>query len=95
MEAVYTHATTYTTPAGVKVSVGDLIASHRGGFGGGNFQQYVYVGVITDIKRYAPNGRWQICYELLSDNTGYSRTTWAHTFAKYEYSLQHFKHEGA
>ena len=89
MEAVYTHAMTYTTPAGVKVSVGDLVVSNRGA------RFPVYVGVITNIKRYGPTGRWQICYELLSDNTGYTRTTWAHTFAKFEYSLNHFKHEGA
>ena len=85
MEATYINATTYTTPAGVKVSVGDLVMSHRG----------QCVGIVTNIKRYAPNGRWQICYELLSDNTGYTRTTWAHTFAKFKHNLQHFKHEGA
>lgn len=85
MEATYINATTYTTPAGVKVSVGDLVSIRQG----------QYVGVITNIKRYAPNGRWQICYELLSDNAGYSRTTWAHTFAKFDYSIRHFKHEGA
>ena len=85
MEAVYINATTYTTPAGVKVSFGDLISSHRG----------QYVGIVTNIKRYAPNGRWQICYELLSDNTGYTRTTWGHTFGKRKHNLQHFKHEGA
>lgn len=85
-EAIYTQTLTYTTPARVKVSVGDLVTSHRG----------QYVGIVTNIKRYGTTGRWQICYELLGDNaTGYTRTTWAHTFAKFEHSLQHFKHEGA
>lgn len=84
-EAVYTHATTYRTPAGITVSVGDLVSIRRG----------QYVGIVTNIKRYGTTGRWQICYELLSDNTGYTRTTWAHTFGKFDYSMQHFKHEGA
>jgi hypothetical protein len=91
-EAAYNYTNTYTTPAGVKVSVGDLICkptyfSH----------EQKYVGVVTGIKRYGTRGRWHICYELLSDNrhTDYTRSTWAHTFAKYDYSIQHFKHEGA
>ena len=86
-DAIYTQAMTYRTPAGVKVSVGDLVMSHRGG----NFPQYV--GIVTSIKRYG-TGRWQICYELLGDND-FIRTTWGHTFGKYEYSLKHFNHKGA
>ena len=82
-EAIYTQAMTYTTPAGVTVSVGDLVVSHG----------WQYVGVVTDIKRYG-RGRWQICYELLGEND-FTRTTWGHMFAKYEYSLNHFNHKGA
>lgn len=84
-EAPYTFSTTYRTPTGILVSVGDLVSIKRGR----------YVGVVTNIKRYGTTGRWQICYELLTDQAGYSRTTWGHAFGKYDYSMQHFKHEGA
>ena len=81
-DAIYTQTTTYRTPAGVKVSVGDLVVK------GAN------VGIVTDIKRYGKTGRWQICFEYLNDND-FTRTTWAHTFGKYEYCLHHFNHKGA
>lgn len=80
-DAIYTQIMTYHTPAGVKVSVGDLVVYGP------------YFGIVTGIRRYG-KGRWQICYEYLNDND-FTRTTWGHTFGKWEYSLHHFNHKGA
>lgn len=80
-DAIYTQALTYTTPAGVKVSVGDLVIKRDN------------VGIVTGIKRYG-TGRWQICFEYLNDIGEFTRTTWGHMFGKYEYCLHHFNHKG-